>query len=157
MDLLIEQAIIVAKLNASDAHSDVPVLMSSGCHRDLSSLPSALRSRGMNQTVEKWLTIGALVGWVASIGSLVGLAIRAASPAVASRHAQASSLYSISRNNIEFDSATAQLRQLTSGSIAIQQKTVATTIPLDTSKGYWVESLSERSSLSSRWISERAK
>ncbi|MCU0551693.1 MAG: hypothetical protein MUC48_20315 [Leptolyngbya sp. Prado105] len=39
----------------------------------------------MNYKVEKWLTIAALVGWVASIGSLVGLAIRATAPASASR------------------------------------------------------------------------
>ena len=109
----------------------------------------------MNQTVEKWLTIGALVGWVASIGSLVGLALRAASPAVVSRPTQASRLYLASRGY--GDSAKAQLPPQSLSAVAIQQTIVATSIPSDTSKGYWVESLPEESSRSSRWISERSR
>lgn len=98
----------------------------------------------MNQTVEKWLTIGALVGWVASIGSLVGLAIRAASPAVASRPVQASNLHIASRNNLERP----QVKQPALDSLAIQREIATTEIPMDTSKGYWVASLRERSSSS---------
>ena len=34
----------------------------------------------MNSKVEKWLTTGALIGWVASIGSLMVLAVQATMP-----------------------------------------------------------------------------
>ncbi len=107
----------------------------------------------MNQTIEKWLTIGALVGWVASMGSLIGLALRAASPAVASRPAQATTLSLASRTPIEADIKTQQ-----SPNPSMVQREVETgLIPADTSKGFWMESLKERSNRSSKWISERAR
>jgi hypothetical protein len=43
----------------------------------------------MNRNIEKWLTIAALAGWIASIGSLIGLAVRATPPAAASRPVRA--------------------------------------------------------------------
>ncbi len=39
----------------------------------------------MNSKLEKWITVGALVGWAASMGSLTFLALRTASPTTASR------------------------------------------------------------------------
>ncbi|MBW4525814.1 MAG: hypothetical protein KME18_11540 [Phormidium tanganyikae FI6-MK23] len=110
----------------------------------------------MNQTVEKWLTIGALVGWVASIGSLVGLVLRAASPAIASRPVQASRLHSPSRN-LEMYSFKTQVNQPPSDLFAIQQEIVAPQIPIDTSKGFWAESLKERSNSSFKWMSQRSQ
>ncbi len=107
----------------------------------------------MNQTIEKWLTIGALVGWVASIGSLVGLAVRAASPAVALRPVQVSSLHLASRNDLEIHT---QAKPTALDSLAIQRRIATIAIPMDTSKGYWVDSLRERSSSSAKWMSQRS-
>ena len=106
----------------------------------------------MNQTIEKWLTIGALIGWVASMGSLIGLAIRATSPAIASRPAEFTTLSSTSRNAIRAYSFEAQ-----SSRFEVQQEVAAAMIPSDTSKGFWMESLKERSIPTSKWISERSK
>ncbi|GAP97352.1 hypothetical protein [Leptolyngbya sp. NIES-2104] len=99
----------------------------------------------MNQTVEKWLIVAALAGWLASLGSLVGLAIRAASPAVASRPSPAMSLYSQNRN-----------LPLKTQTLPPIQEVAMTRIPADTSKGYWAESLQERSSSSTRWTGQRS-
>lgn len=99
----------------------------------------------MNQTVEKWLIVAALAGWLASLGSLVGLAIRAVSPAVASRPSSAVSLYSQNRSL----SPKAQTLPTT-------RDVAMTRIPADTSKGYWAESLKERSSSSTRWMEQRS-
>jgi hypothetical protein len=95
----------------------------------------------MNQTVEKWLIIAALTGWLTSLGSLIGLAIRATSPAIASRPSHAASVYSQNRVRPQMPSA---------------QKVVMTQIPADTSRGYWAESLRDRSSSSHRWTEQRS-
>lgn len=115
----------------------------------------------MNQTVEKWLTIGALVGWVASIGSLVGLALRAASPAVASRPVQASSLHTPSRNTLEIYSFNPQLNQPLnhpqSDLLTIQQEIAATQIPIETSKGFWANLLKQQSPSSAKLVNQRSQ
>ncbi|BAU09611.1 hypothetical protein LEP3755_00820 [Leptolyngbya sp. NIES-3755] len=97
----------------------------------------------MNQTVEKWLIIAALAGWIASLGSLVGLAIRASSPAIASRPAQAVSVYSSNGNRSPMPVLNAREASMTQ-------------IPADTSKGYWVESLSARSTNAAQSIEQRS-
>lgn len=94
----------------------------------------------MNQTVEKWLIIAALTGWLTSLGSLIGLAIRAASPAIASRPSHAASVYSQNRVRPPMSSA---------------QEVVMTRIPADTSKGYWAESLRDWSN-SNQWTEQRS-
>lgn len=91
----------------------------------------------MNQKIEKWLTIAALAGWIASIGSLLGLAIRATAPAAASRPAQSSS---VSMQHVG--------RQPSALPATVQESAEA--IPLDTSQGYWVESLRSSSYSSKR-------
>ncbi|MER3432983.1 MAG: hypothetical protein C4288_06010 [Leptolyngbya sp. ERB_1_1] len=113
----------------------------------------------MNQTVEKWLMIGAIVGWVASIGGLVGLAIRTASPAIASRPVQTSSLPFVSRNSLEvyrFDTQVnrAQLNQPSSNLLTIQQESSVTKSPVDTLNGDWVD---WESSNSAKWMSHRSR
>lgn len=87
----------------------------------------------MNQTIEKWLTIAALAGWLASIGSLIGLAVRATAPAAASRPAQASSM----------SMSSAEEQPLT---LPMSPRNSVVEIPLNTSQGYWAESLKARSS-----------
>jgi hypothetical protein len=87
----------------------------------------------MNQTIEKWLTIAALAGWLASIGSLIGLAVRATAPAAASRPAQTSSVS-------VYNAGEQPLTLPTSPRSSVVE------IPLNTSQGYWAESLKARSS-----------
>lgn len=97
----------------------------------------------MNQTVEKWLMIAALAGWIASLGSLVGLAIRASSPAIASRPVPAVSVYSPNRHR-------PQMASFSGRGVSMTQ------IPADTSKGYWAESLKPRSSNSAQLVEQRS-
>ncbi|MBE9010472.1 hypothetical protein IQ250_09670 [Pseudanabaenaceae cyanobacterium LEGE 13415] len=95
----------------------------------------------MNQTVEKWLTVAALAGWITSLGSLVALAIRASSPAIASRPVQAVHVSSPNRHR---------------SPVPPMRDVVMTQIPADTSKGYWEESLNARSSKSTQWVEQRS-
>ncbi|MGG6266070.1 hypothetical protein ACQ4M3_04430 [Leptolyngbya sp. AN03gr2] len=97
----------------------------------------------MNQTVEKWLMIAALTGWIASLGSLIGLAIRASSPAIATRPAQAVNVYSSNRSR-------PQMPTLDVHEVSMTQ------IPADTSKGYWAESLKARSTHSAQLVEQRS-
>jgi len=111
----------------------------------------------MNQTVEKFLMIGALVGWVASLGSLVGLATRAAAPAVASHQVQAANSSSVSRNSLIVQRSNPRFNQSSPDLLTIQRESAVTTIPVDTSGGYWVNSLKEESSKSAKWVSQRSR
>lgn len=96
----------------------------------------------MNQTVEKWLVVAAFAGWVASLGSLVALAIRAASPAVASRPSYTLSAYASNYVPLQL--------------LKVEPRIAVTQIPMDTSKGYWAESLQNRSTPTPRWIEQRS-
>ena len=58
----------------------------------------------MNYTVEKWLTIAALTGWIGSMGSLIGLALQSTPlatlrPAQQSEHQLESALSAASLKN----------------------------------------------------------
>ncbi|WNZ47699.1 hypothetical protein Q2T42_07620 [Leptolyngbya boryana CZ1] len=87
----------------------------------------------MNRMIEKWLTIAALAGWVASIAGLVGLAIRATDPPAVSRAAQSANVRVQKADRLLFASPRSQ------------SDSVAATVPVDTSKGYWQHSLKPRS------------